>query len=425
MSRLMKKLLWTAILPLVVMAVLTFGLTSLLIGRFAETESYDQLEREADIVYEALVDGRGIPGQLDVLVFQDGEAVNLDRGGRMRRHMSPVLDPDLLSERDEVSVNGARLLTFLREEGDVQIVTYAPVPLSNPQFRQIYVILGSGFLLALIVAVGVTYWMGRRLTSPLVELKQATAAIMSGRHDITLPPVTDDEIGDLTEAVRQMNTSLEEKERMQNTFISGVTHDVRTPLAIVRNEAEMLELGVVKQEDVAATGRSLTEEVDRIDRLVSQMLEYSKLSAGNVTLSLESVRLDALIKETVSRMDEWFRHKEVTVTLELVEDAVVQADRLAMERVLSNFLQNAYHASPLGGVITIRLSERRLEIEDEGPGIAETMRANIWDMYVKGDRSNGHGLGLAINKLLLEAQGLVYGVESREGEGALFWIEWD
>ncbi|WP_214764097.1 cell wall metabolism sensor histidine kinase WalK [Exiguobacterium sp. s141] len=425
MSRLMKKLLWTAILPLVVMAVLTFGLTSLLIGRFAETESYDQLEREADIVYEALVDGRSIPGQLDVLVFQDGEAVNLDRGGRMRRHMSPALDPDSLSERDEVSVNGARLLTFLREEGDVQIVTYAPVPLSNPQFRQIYVILGSGFLLALIVAVGVTYWMGRRLTSPLVELKQATAAIMLGRHDITLPPVTDDEIGDLTEAVRQMNTSLEEKERMQNTFISGVTHDVRTPLAIVRNEAEMLELGVVKQEDVAATGRSLTEEVDRIDRLVSQMLEYSKLSAGNVTLSLESVCLDALIKETVSRMDEWFRHKEVTVTLELVEDAVVQADRLAMERVLSNFLQNAYHASPLGGVITIRLSERRLEIEDKGPGIAETMRANIWDMYVKGDRSNGHGLGLAINKLLLEAQGLVYGVESREGEGALFWIEWD
>ncbi|WP_404283880.1 sensor histidine kinase [Exiguobacterium aurantiacum] len=425
MSRLMKKLLWTAILPLVVMAVLTFGLTSLLIGRFAETESYDQLEREADIVYEALVDGRGIPGQLDVLVFQDGEAVNLDRGGRMRRHMSPALDPDSLSERDEVSVNGARLLTFLREEGDVQIVTYAPVPLSNPQFRQIYVILGSGFLLALIVAVGVTYWMGRRLTSPLVELKKATAAIMLGRHDITLPPVTDDEIGDLTEAVRQMNTSLEEKERMQNTFISGVTHDVRTPLAIVRNEAEMLELGVVKQEDVAATGRSLTEEVDRIDRLVSQMLEYSKLSAGNVTLSIESVRLDALIKETVSRMDEWFRHKEVTVTLELVEDAVVQADRLAMERVLSNFLQNAYHASPLGGMITIRLSERRLEIEDEGPGIAETMRANIWDMYVKGDRSNGHGLGLAINKLLLEAQGLVYGVESREGEGALFWIEWD
>ncbi|UTT42812.1 sensor histidine kinase [Exiguobacterium aurantiacum] len=425
MSRLMKKLLWTAILPLIVMALLTFGLTSLLIGRFAETESYDQLAREADIVYEALVDGRGIPGQLDVLVFQDGEAVNLERGGRMRRQMTPILDPDALSERDEVSVNGGRLLTFLREEGDVQIVTYAPVPLSNPQFRQIYVILGSGFLLALLVAVGVTYWMGRRLTSPLIELKRATAAIMSGRHDITLPPVTDDEIGDLTEAVRQMNTSLEEKERMQNTFISGITHDVRTPLAIVRNEAEMLELGVVKQEDVAATGRSLTEEVDRIDRLVSQMLEYSKLSAGNVTLSLESVRLDALIKETVSRMEEWFRHKEVTVTLELVEDAVVQADRLAMERVLSNFLQNAYHASPLGGVITIRLSERRLEIEDEGPGIAETMRANIWDMYVKGDRSNGHGLGLAINKLLLEAQGLVYGVESREGEGALFWIEWD
>ena len=422
MSRLMKKLLWTAILPLVVMALLTFGLTSLLIGRFAETESYDQLEREADIVYEALVDGRGIPGQLDVLVFQDGEAVNLDRGGRMRRHMTPVLDPDSLSERDEVSANGSRLLTFLREEGDVQIVTYAPVPLSTPQFRQIYVILGSGFLLALLVAIGVTYWMGLRLTSPLIKLKQATTAIMSGRHDIALPPVTDDEIGDLTEAVRQMNTSLEEKERLQNTFISGVTHDVRTPLAIVRNEAEMLELGVVKQEDVAATGRSLTEEVDRIDRLVSQMLEYSKLSAGKLALTMGSVHVSQLIEETVLRMDDWFLQKEVTVVLELA-DVTIQADRLAMERVLSNFLQNAYHASPIGGVITIRLSERRLEIEDEGNGIADTMRVNIWDMYVKGDHSNGHGLGLAINKLLLEAQHLTYGVKSNEG--AIFWIEWD
>ena len=423
MSRLMKKLLWTAILPLVVMALLTFGLTSLLIGRFAETESYDQLAREADIVYEALVDGRGIPGQLDVLVFQDGEAVNLERGGRMRRQMTPMLDPDGLSERDEVSVNGMRLLTFLREVGDVQIVTYAPVPLSNPQFRQIYVILGSGFLLALLVAVGVTYWMGRRLTSPLIELKQATTSIMSGRHDLILPPITDDEIGDLTEAVHQMNTSLEEKERLQNTFISGITHDVRTPLAIVRNEAEMLELGVVKQEDVAATGRSMTEEVDRIDRLVTQMLEYSKLSAGKLALTIETVHMNELIEATVARMEEWFRHKQVTVTLELVEDAVVQADRLAMERILSNFLQNAYHASPIGGMITIRLTERRLEIEDDGPGITASMRANIWDMYVKGDRSNGHGLGLAINKLLLEAQGLSYGIESREG--ALFWIEWE
>lgn len=184
MNRLMKKLLWTAILPLVVMAVLTFGLTSLLIGRFAETESYAQLEREADIVYDALAEGRGIPGQLDVLVFQDGEPLNLDRGGRMRRHMSPTFDPSSLTERDQITSNGTRFLTFMREEGNLQIVTYTPVPLSDPQFRQVYIILGSGFLLALVAAIGVTYWMGRRLTSPLVQLREATTAIMSGSsHD--------------------------------------------------------------------------------------------------------------------------------------------------------------------------------------------------------------------------------------------------
>lgn len=422
MNRLMKKLLVMAILPLTVMAVLTFGLTSLLIGRFAETESYTQLGREADIVYDALMDGRGIPGQFDVVVFRDGEPINLERGGRMHRRMTPILNPDVLSERDQIRMNGTNLLTFKLEEGDLQIVTYTTAPLANPQFRQIYVILGSGFLFALLVAIGMTYWMSKRLTTPLVKLKQATASIMSGRHDLTLPPVTDDEIGDLTEAVRQMNMSLEEKERLQNTFISGVTHDVRTPLAIVRNEAEMLELGVVKQEDVAATGKSMTEEVDRIDRLVTEMLEYSKLSANKLTFTIESIYMDELMEETVSRMKEWFSEKQVTVALDL-ERVAVQVDRVAMERILSNFLQNAYHASPVGGVITVRLTERRLEIEDEGPGIPESMRENIWDMYVKGDLSNGHGLGLAINKLLLEAQGLSYGVESREG--AVFWIEWN
>ncbi|WP_214746739.1 HAMP domain-containing sensor histidine kinase [Exiguobacterium sp. s189] len=421
MNRLMKKLLWTAVLPLAVMALLTFGLTSLLIGRFAEDETYAQLEREAAIVYEAIQEGRGIPGQLDVLIFQNGQRIEFERGGRMHR-MTPInLEPDDLAVQDEVSVNGTRFLTYLQEEGNIQIVTYSPVPFSNPQFQQIYLILAGGFILALLVAIGVTFWMSRRLTQPLVELKQATASIMEGRHDITLPNVTNDEIGDLTVTVGRMNESLQEKEALQKSFISGVTHDVRTPLAIVRNEAEMLELGVVETSDISMTGKSITEEVDRIDRLVNQMLEYSKLSSGTIPLEIESLQLDDLICRLTSRMTEWFRQKDVTLDLQL-ESVMIQADRLAMERVLSNFLRNAYEASPPGGCITIRLTPNRLEVTDEGKGIDPTIQHSIWDMYVKGDRSNGHGLGLAITKLLLEAQGLSYGVDSEKG--ATFWIEW-
>jgi signal transduction histidine kinase len=403
------------------MALLTFGLTSLLIGRFAEDETYAQLEREAAIVYEAVQEGRGIPGQLDVLLFQGGQRVELERGGRMHRMMPINLDPNDLAVLDEVSVNGTRFLTYLQEEGDIQIVTYSPVPFSNPQFQQIYLILAGGFILALLVAIGVTFWMSRRLTQPLVELKQATASIMEGRHDITLPNVTNDEIGDLTVTVGRMNESLQEKEALQKSFISGVTHDVRTPLAIVRNEAEMLELGVVETSDISMTGKSITEEVDRIDRLVNQMLEYSKLSSGTIPLEIESLQLDELIRRLTSRMSEWFRQKDVTLDLQLAP-VTIQADRLAMERVLSNFLRNAYEASPSGGRVTIRLTPNRLEVTDEGKGIDPTIQHSIWDMYVKGDRSNGHGLGLAITKLLLEAQGLAYGVNSEKG--ATFWIEW-
>lgn len=421
MNRLMKKLLWTAILPLAVMALLTFGLTSLLIGRFAEEETYAQLEREAAIVYEAIQEGRGIPGQLDVLVFQNGQRIEFERGGRMHRMMPISLDPYDLSVQDEVSVNGTRFLTYLQEEGDIQIVTYSPVPFSNPQFQQIYLILAGGFILALLVAIAVTYWMSRRLTQPLVELKQVTASIIEGRHDISLPSVTNDEIGDLTVTIGQMNTSLQEKEALQKSFISGITHDVRTPLAIVRNEAELLELGVVHETEMATTGKSITEEVDRIDRLVNQMLEYSKLSAGSIPLEMELIQLDDLIRRLTSRMSEWFRQKDVTLDLRL-ETVSIQADRLAMERVLSNFISNAYEVSPVGGRITITLTPKRLEVTDEGNGVDPSIQHAIWDMYVKGDRSNGHGLGLAITKLLLDAQGLSYGVDS--DKGATFWIGW-
>lgn len=421
MNRLMKKLLWTAVLPLAVMALLTFGLTSLLIGRFAEDETYAQLEREAAIVYEAIQEGRGIPGQLDVLVFQNGQRIEFERGGRMHRMMPISLDPNDLAIQDEVSVSGTRFLTYLQEEGDIQIVTYSPVPFSNPQFQQIYLILAGGFILALSVAIGVTFWMSRRLTQPLVELKQATASIMEGRHDISLPSVTNDEIGDLTVTIGQMNTSLQEKEALQKSFISGVTHDVRTPLAIVRNEAELLELGVVHETEMATTGKSITEEVDRIDRLVNQMLEYSKLSAGSIPLEMELIQLDELIRRLTPRMSEWFRQKDVTLDLRL-ETVSIQADRLAMERVLSNFISNAYEASPVGGRITITLTPKRLEVTDEGNGVDPSIQHAIWDMYVKGDRSNGHGLGLAITKLLLDAQGLSYGVDS--DKGATFWIGW-
>lgn len=172
---------------------------------------------------------------------------------------------------------------------------------------------------------------------------------------------------------------------------------------------------------MATTGKSITEEVDRIDRLVNQMLEYSKLSAGSIPLEMELIQLDELVRRLTPRMSEWFRQKDVTLDLRL-ETVSIQADRLAMERVLSNFISNACEASPVGGRITITLTPKRLEVTDEGNGVDPSIQHAIWDIYVKGDRSNGHGLGLAITKLLLDAQGLSYGVDS--DKGATFWIGW-
>lgn len=421
MNRLMKKLLWTTLVPLTVMALLTFGLTSLLLGRVAEDERYTRLEREADVVAEAIAAQRGIPRQLDVMVFQNGERLDTGRDNRMRVPLPPDLNPNRLAERDEVKVDGARVLTYKRSQGDVQIVTYTLVPFSNPQFQQIYLILAGGFVLALLVALLVTFWMSRRLTRPLLALKEATTSIVSGQAMLPLPPVTNDEIGDLTTAIEDMNRALEKKDTLQRTFISGITHDLRTPLAIVRTEAEMLELGILNAEEMTETGQSITEEVDRMDRLIRHMLEYAKDEAGMPPLERRPIRMDILVRTVVHRVESWFDKKKVRIHLRL-EDVVVTADAMAMERILENLLKNAYEASPINGLVTVTVTENELSVQDEGPGIEESLRERIWELYAKGDRSNGYGLGLATTRRLAEAQGMTYGVQTEKG--ARFWISW-
>ena len=418
MSKLMRKFLLAVIAPLLIMGVLSFGLTAFLVNRFAEDERYSQLAREANIIEEALTENRPVPREIQGFITTDGVTERI--GGRGRQVVDlPILED--LQQEDVIEVQGNRLLTYQVTNGETVITTIREAPLASSALDGVYVAIGVAFLVTLLLAAGLAYYMGRQFIRPIIDLRAVAKQIGDGQKDVVLPDRPNDEVGELISAVDEMQEQLVQKEALQKSFIAGITHDLRTPLAIIRNETEALAAGVIPVEELPEVTDSIIEETDRLGLLIDKTLVYSKLAGGMMPLDRTEVQLDRLVQETVERLQSMFQKDGLRLTV--VTEPVQQfLDRRMFERVLVNFLMNAHVAAPSGSEVRVRLVSNELTVDDAGSGVAETDRATIWDLYVKQAGGSGHGLGLAISRLILDSHGLTYGVRDSELGGACFYV---
>lgn len=419
MSKLMRKFLLAVIAPLLIMGVLSFGLTAFLVNRFAEDERYSQLAREANIIEEALTENRPVPREIQGFITTNGVTERI--GGRGRQVVDlPILED--LQQEDVIEVQGNRLLTYQVTNGETVITTIREAPLASSALDGVYLAIAVAFLVTLLLAAGLAYYMGRQFIRPIIDLRAVAKQIGDGQKDVMLPDRPNDEVGELISAVDEMQEQLVQKEALQKSFIAGITHDLRTPLAIIRNETEALAAGVIPVEELPEVTDSIIEETDRLGILIDETLIYSKLAGGMMPLDRTEVQLDRLVQETVERLQSTFQKDGLRLTV--VTEPVQQfLDRRMFERVLVNFLMNAHVAVPSGSEVRVRLMSNELTVDDAGSGVAETDRATIWDLYVKQAGGSGHGLGLAISRLILDSHGLTYGVRDSELGGACFYVK--
>jgi len=418
MSKLMRKFLLAVIAPLLIMGILSFSLTAFLVNRFAEDERYSQLMREANILEEALGENRPVPREIQGFITRDGVTERI--GGRGRQVVElPILDD--LKQKDIIEVQGNRLLTYQLTSGDTVITTIREAPLASSALDGVYLAIGVALLAALLLATGLAYYMGRQFIRPIMELRTIAKQIGDGQKDVLLPDRPNDEVGDLIHAVDEMQEQLVQKEALQKSFIAGITHDLRTPLAIIRNETEALAAGVIPVEELPEVTDSIIEETDRLGILIDETLVYSKLAGGMMPLDRTEVAVDQLVEETAERLRSTFLKDGLRLTVEAAP-VLLSLDRPMFERVLVNFLMNAHVAAPSGSEVFVRLTATELTVEDAGSGVAENDRSTIWDLYVKQTGGSGHGLGLAISRLILDSHGLKYGVRDSALGGACFYI---
>lgn len=419
MSKLMRKFLLAVVAPLLIMGVLSFGLTAFLVNRFAEDERYSQLAREANIIKEALTENRPVPRDIQGFISRD--AVTERIGGRGRQVVElPILDN--LKRKDVIEVQGNRLLTYQLTSGDTVITTIREAPLASSALDGVYLAIGVALFVALLLATGLAYYMGRQFIRPIIDLRGVAKQIGDGQKTVTLPLRPNDEVGELIQAVDEMQEQLLQKEKLQKSFIAGITHDLRTPLAIIRNETEALAAGVIPVDELPDVTNSIIEETDRLGLLIDETLVYSKLAGGMMPVDRTEVVLDQLVIETTTRLQSTFLKDGLRLIVE-TEPVRLAIDRRMFERVLVNFLMNAQVAAPSGSEVRVRLTSKELTVEDAGSGVAEDDRATIWDLYVKQTGGSGHGLGLAISRLILDSHGLTYGVRDSVLGGACFYVK--
>jgi two-component system, NtrC family, sensor histidine kinase HydH len=314
------------------------------------------------------------------------------------------------------------------------IVIAEPLLNAFAPVRRTAQLLGTALVGTLLVALAVALLAARRVTRPLAELTQVAEIVGRGERLASPVPVRSrDEIGTLTTAFNHMAADLKRAERevvdaAKFSFVgelaAGVAHEVRTPLGVLRSAAQLLERSLeVKDDESRELLRLLRDEVDRIDRVISALLELGRPRE----MRPEPSPLGQILFRSADLIDAQARQKQITIRRRPSDpDPVVLCDPELIYQVALNLLVNAVQMLPGGGTIEIGLLPVRdgyagFEVRDDGPGMTEEVRARIFEPFFT-RREGGTGLGLTlVQRVIQEHRGRV-SVESELSRGAVFRI---
>lgn len=351
--------------------------------------------------------------------------------------------PDALRLRAELFQNGSlyRILTTSSDslqmvvgstarDGRYAVIVSANLARVSEARRVLEQYLPVLILISLAVSTLAAWLFSRWLTRPLSSLSKAAQQVAQGNYNVQMPISSDDEIGLLTMDFNRMADEVGRTIQGQRELFANVSHDLRTPLTLIKGYAETVR-DLTGNDEAKRTDQLnvIVDETDRLSGLVNNMLELSRVNSGAEAPQPEAFDMAQLCAEVAQRYTGVCAQNGWTLTLEAPEPCPVVADPRMMERVLHNLLGNAMHHLGPDGIFLLRAKPTpegiRVEVEDHGPGIPPEELPQLFQRYYR-SRGNegkvGTGLGLAITKALLQSHGYRFGVQSTVGKGSLFWF---
>lgn len=285
-------------------------------------------------------------------------------------------------------------------------------------------------VIMLLAGTVVSYCLARSITAPIRQLDDAVKKVTGGDLNAAVTVATRDEIGDLAIGFNAMTAKLKINDVLRRRFLAGVAHELRTPLTILKANLEGVRDGIVEPtpEQVA----SLTEETDRMIKLVGDLRDLTLLEAGQLKLDKTEADINGIINNVVGRVKSVAAGQGISIEAELTEKLpLLPVDTVRITQVLDNLVLNAVKYTPAGGMVTVRSGfvgkAITLDVIDNGMGIAAEDLPHIFEHFYRADpsrakASGGSGLGLAIVRQYVDAHGGNITVESSPGHGSRFTV---
>ena len=270
----------------------------------------------------------------------------------------------------------------------------------------------------------------RSIVEPLAGITETARLIADGSYGVQIEKKYDDEIGELTDTINDMSLKIKQSEKTQSEFISSVSHELRTPLTAINGWAETLQSGELQNpQDIRKGMDIIVSEARRLTNMVEELLEFSRISEGRFTLSVEPVDLKAELEDAVYTYREFFRREGIELTYQDCpeESLPISGDPERLRQVFCNLLDNAAKHGGSGGRIDVSIRQEILdaiiEIRDYGPGIPKEELPFIKNKFYKGSsKARGSGIGLAVCEEITTRHEGTLSIGNAEGGGCLVTI---
>ncbi len=287
-------------------------------------------------------------------------------------------------------------------------------------------------ILLIILATVLSFVAAHSFTKPITRLTKAAQEIAKGNLSERVPVTRGDELGELAQNFNYMALELGKIDQLERELVANLSHDIRTPLTMIRGYAEMIK--DITGEDKEKREEQLdiiVDETNRLSRLASDALDLSRMQAGQIVMNPAVFDIAQKLRDIAQRFSLLEQTEGFRFLCDAPEHCFVFADETRIEQVVYNLLNNAVNHSEEEKTVTLSLrvekSTAHIAVTDRGNGIAAEDLPLIWDRYYKPyykDRPGmGTGLGLSIVKAVLTGHKTAYGVESEVGKGSSFWFD--
>jgi len=264
---------------------------------------------------------------------------------------------------------------------------------------------------AIAVALITSQVLANGMTRPLREMTAAARAMARGDYTLRVRASSRDEVGQLAEAFNQMAADLQAADRQRRELIANVSHELRTPITAMQGILENIVDGVADPDPI--TLQAALAQTERLGRLVTELLDISRIDAGVAPLNREEFKVAELFAEVVAEAEVAGAAigRDVDFVTRIEPDITAIGDRSRLHQVITNLVDNAARHGPPGGTVTLTghndPTGLTLEVLDEGPGIARELRERVFERFTRGERTfgGGTGLGLAIAHWVVQLHG--------------------